>query len=213
MPVRARPTSPHLQIYRWQIGNTLSILHRLTGIALAFGLLALCYWLMSLAGGVVAYAWPCGLFASPPGVTVLVGWTFAFLYHLLNGVRHLFWDAGMGFERATAACQRLVRRARRARCDAWLVGVIWRSRVMSLRSPLGRVLGMGSAKDGTAHWWAQRVTAVALVPLTLWFVVSLLTLPALDYDTVRTWLSMPLNGFLAVLLVAVTAYHSYLGTT
>lgn len=99
MPVRERPTSPHLQIYRWQIGNTLSILHRLTGIALAFGLLALCYWLMSLAGGVVAYVMAMRAFASPPGVTVLIGWTFAFLYHLLNGVRHLFWDAGMGFER------------------------------------------------------------------------------------------------------------------
>ncbi|HWW30398.1 MAG TPA: succinate dehydrogenase, hydrophobic membrane anchor protein [Steroidobacteraceae bacterium] len=83
---------------------------------------------------------------------------------------------------------------------------------MSLRSPLGRVLGMGSAKDGTAHWWAQRVSAVALVPLTLWFVFSLLTLPALDYDTVRIWLSVPISGFLAVLLVAVLTYHSYLGT-
>ncbi len=72
---------------------------------------------------------------------------------------------------------------------------------MSLRSPLGRVLGFGSAKDGTAHWWAQRVTAVALIPLTLWFIFSLLALPALDYATVRAWLSFPLSGFLAVLLV------------
>jgi succinate dehydrogenase / fumarate reductase cytochrome b subunit len=99
MPVRERPTSPHLQIYRWQIGNTLSILHRLTGIALAFGLLALCFWLVSLAGGVVAYVTAMRVFASPLGVAGLIGWTFAFLYHLLNGVRHLFWDAGMGFER------------------------------------------------------------------------------------------------------------------
>jgi succinate dehydrogenase / fumarate reductase membrane anchor subunit len=83
---------------------------------------------------------------------------------------------------------------------------------MSLRSPLGRVLGLGSAKDGTAHWWAQRVTAVALLPLTLWFVISLLTLPGLDYETVRTWVSVPVSGFLAVLLVAVLTYHSYLGT-
>jgi succinate dehydrogenase / fumarate reductase membrane anchor subunit len=71
---------------------------------------------------------------------------------------------------------------------------------------------MGSAKDGTAHWWAQRVSAVALIPLTLWFVFSLLTLPAFDYETVRTWLSVPFSGFLAVLLVAVLAYHSYRGT-
>ena len=83
---------------------------------------------------------------------------------------------------------------------------------MSLRSPLGRVLGLGSAKDGTGHWWAQRVTAIALVPLTLWFAFSLLTLPALDYETARTWLAFPLTGFLAVLLIAVLAYHSYLGT-
>ena len=83
---------------------------------------------------------------------------------------------------------------------------------MSLRSPLGRVLGMGSAKDGTGHWWAQRVSAVALIPLTLWFFWSLLLLPNLDYATVRTWLSVPLSALLAVLLVAVTAYHSYLGT-
>ena len=77
---------------------------------------------------------------------------------------------------------------------------------------MGRVLGLGSAKDGTAHWWAQRVSAVALVPLTLWFLFSLLMLPAFDYDTLRTWLSVPISGFLALLLVAVLAYHSYLGT-
>ena len=83
---------------------------------------------------------------------------------------------------------------------------------MSLRSPLGKVLGTGSARDGTAHWWAERVSAVALIPLTLWFFWSLLLLPSLDYVTVRTWLSVPLSALLAVLLVAVTAYHSYLGT-
>lgn len=84
---------------------------------------------------------------------------------------------------------------------------------MSLRSPLGRVLGLGSAKDGTGHWWAQRVSALALIPLTLWFVLSLLALPALDYFTVKAWLSVPLSGLLAVLLAAVLTYHSYLGTS
>jgi succinate dehydrogenase / fumarate reductase membrane anchor subunit len=84
---------------------------------------------------------------------------------------------------------------------------------MSLRSPLGRVLGMGSAKDGTGHWWAQRVSAVALVPLTLWFLYSLLVLPALDYGTVKAWLALPISSFLAALSVAVLTHHSYLGTT
>ncbi len=83
---------------------------------------------------------------------------------------------------------------------------------MSLRSPMGRALGLGSAKDGTAHWWAQRVSAAGLIPLTLWFVISLLRLPSLGYITVRTWLSLPLSSLLAVLLVAVLTYHSYLGT-
>lgn len=99
MPTRARPLSPHLQIYRWQIGSSLSILHRITGAALALGLLALSYWLVSLAGGEAQYAAAERAFASPAGIAALIGWTFAFLYHLLNGVRHLFWDLGMGFER------------------------------------------------------------------------------------------------------------------
>jgi succinate dehydrogenase / fumarate reductase cytochrome b subunit len=99
MPVRVRPLSPHLQVYRWQIGNTLSILHRATGVALALGLVALCYWLMSLAGGEETYGTAMRVFSSPVGLLFLLGWTFSFLFHLLNGVRHLFWDAGYGFER------------------------------------------------------------------------------------------------------------------
>ncbi|HUX72832.1 MAG TPA: succinate dehydrogenase, hydrophobic membrane anchor protein [Steroidobacteraceae bacterium] len=83
---------------------------------------------------------------------------------------------------------------------------------MSLQSPLRRVLGLGSARDGTGHWWAQRVSAVALAPLSLWFLVSLLELPGLDYATVRAWIAQPLDAFFAVLSVAVLATHSYLGT-
>jgi len=99
MPARARPTSPHL-IYRWQMGNTLSILHRISGAALALGLIALSYWLVSLAAGPGSYAAAASVLASPLGQLILIGWTLAFFYHLLNGVRHLFWDAGRGFERA-----------------------------------------------------------------------------------------------------------------
>jgi succinate dehydrogenase / fumarate reductase membrane anchor subunit len=84
---------------------------------------------------------------------------------------------------------------------------------MSLRSPLGRVLGLGSAKSGTGHWLGQRVSAIALIPLALWFVFSLLLLPNLDYASTRAWLQWPVSGFLAITLVAVVAYHSYLGTT
>ncbi len=99
MPSTPRPLSPHLQIYRWQIGNTLSILHRFTGIALAGGFVALTYWLVALAGGAEPFARAMHLLATPPGVLGAVGVSFAFFYHLLNGVRHLCWDAGLGFER------------------------------------------------------------------------------------------------------------------
>jgi succinate dehydrogenase / fumarate reductase cytochrome b subunit len=99
MPERVRPLSPHLEIYRWQIGNSLSILHRLTGIALALGLIALAWWFIALGAGEQSYAAAMRVFAGPLGMLVMVAWTFAFLFHLLNGVRHLFWDVGVGFER------------------------------------------------------------------------------------------------------------------
>jgi len=98
-PVRARPLSPHLEIYRWQISNTLSILHRITGVSLSIGFLALIYWLMAVAGDADSYAGAARLFANPLGIIGLVLLTFAFFYHLLNGVRHLVWDVGLGFER------------------------------------------------------------------------------------------------------------------
>jgi len=83
---------------------------------------------------------------------------------------------------------------------------------MSLKSPLGQVLGLGSAKEGTAHWWAQRRTALALVPLTLWFAYALLTMESLtDYAMVHAWIAQPLTAMLLVLLLLALIYHSYLG--
>ncbi len=82
---------------------------------------------------------------------------------------------------------------------------------MSLRSPLGRVLGLGSAKDGFSHWWGQRVSAVALVILGTWFAVSLATLPSLDYAAVTAWMAAPLNTVALLLLVPTAAFHARLG--
>ena len=82
---------------------------------------------------------------------------------------------------------------------------------MSLRSPMGRVLGLGSAKEGSGHWWSQRVTSVALLFLTLWYVASLLRFPAFDYELVTRWIGKPVNAVLLTLLIATTVYHSQLG--
>ncbi len=82
---------------------------------------------------------------------------------------------------------------------------------MSLRTPLGRVLGMGAAKEGVQHWWLQRLTSIALVPLTIWFLVSLLALPAFDQATVRIWMSQGWTALLMCLLLLVASWHSQLG--
>ena len=93
-----RPLSPHLQIYRPQLTAVLSILHRLTGVALAPGTLLLVYWLAAAAAGPEAFATAQMLVGSIIGRLLLLGWTFALFYHLCNGIRHLVWDAGYGLE-------------------------------------------------------------------------------------------------------------------
>lgn len=93
-----RPTSPHMSVYRWPISMTLSILHRMTGVALAVGLVVYVAWLMAAAGGSTDYRQFVDLMQTPLGRIALVGWSLAFFFHLCNGVRHLFWDTGRGFE-------------------------------------------------------------------------------------------------------------------
>lgn len=102
MQPNPRPLSPHLQIYRPQLTTVLSITHRATGLALVAGTVLLVYWLVSAASGAETYANAQAFFASWPGRLLLLGVTFALFYHLCNGIRHLFWDAGLGFELKTA---------------------------------------------------------------------------------------------------------------
>lgn len=121
-----RPLSPHIQVYRPQLTSVLSILHRLTGVALAVGTLLLVYWLAAAALGPGAYEGARGFLGSWLGMVLLFGWSLALFYHLCNGVRHLAWDAGYGLSLvstygsgwavlvATAALTLL----------AWIVGLI-----------------------------------------------------------------------------------------
>jgi succinate dehydrogenase / fumarate reductase cytochrome b subunit len=97
-----RPLSPHLQIYKWQLTMAMSILHRGTGLALAAGTIFLVWWLVAAASSDRAFAAADWFFGSWLGLVFLFGWCFSFFYHLCNGIRHLAWDAGYGFEIPTA---------------------------------------------------------------------------------------------------------------
>jgi succinate dehydrogenase / fumarate reductase cytochrome b subunit len=110
MAQRARPLSPFLH-YRWQYTNTLSILHRITGVLLSLGFFLLVYWLAAAAAGAERYRAAMDTLASPLAQIVLFGAAFSFCYHLLNGVRHLFFDLGHGFELRTA------------RASGWIVAI------------------------------------------------------------------------------------------
>ena len=123
-----RPLSPHMQVYRWPISMALSILHRITGCALGVGTLLLTWWLVAAAGSDTAFEHAQWFMGSAIGLLLLFGWSLALIFHFFSGIRHLVWDAGVGFEAptyntsgwgvviATAVCTVLV----------WVVGlVVW----------------------------------------------------------------------------------------
>ncbi len=120
-----RPLSPHLQIYRPQITSALSIFHRITGVALSVGTLLMVWWLVG-ANTPRGYALVAGFIGSPVGVVLLFGWTLALFFHLLNGIRHLAWDAGRGFElpQVHASGWVVVLGALGLTMAVWIVGVV-----------------------------------------------------------------------------------------
>ena len=95
---KERPISPHLQVYKPQITSVLSIFHRITGVALTFGLILLVAWIFTLSLGEEYFEYFSLFIKSWFGLLILFGFTFALTYHLCNGIRHLFWDAGYGYE-------------------------------------------------------------------------------------------------------------------
>ena len=100
MPNRARPLSPFMlgQYYRFQITSVMSLMHRVSGIVLAFGAFVMAWWLLAVAQGGDAYERASACLSSPFGRIALFGFSLALVYHLLNGIRHLLWDAGWGFK-------------------------------------------------------------------------------------------------------------------
>lgn len=101
MSITDRPLSPHIGIYKPQITSVLSILHRATGMFLCLGAVVFAWWVIALALGPEPYAAVRSALGSWLGRLLLFAWTFSFFFHLCNGVRHLFWDAGIGFELRT----------------------------------------------------------------------------------------------------------------
>ena len=97
-----RPLSPHLSVYRWTVTMTLSIVHRASGVLLSLGLAVLALWLITAASGAEAYQSFATFMGTALGRVLLAALSFAFFFHLANGVRHLFWDAGYGFEKSQA---------------------------------------------------------------------------------------------------------------
>jgi succinate dehydrogenase / fumarate reductase cytochrome b subunit len=112
MSKNGSPLSPHLSIYRWPITMTTSILHRATGIAMSVGFIIFAAWLFDAAAGAEQYALLLSYLDTGVGRAMLVGWSFAFFFHLSNGVRHLFWDTGRGFKIS------------QANASAWLVLIL-----------------------------------------------------------------------------------------
>lgn len=98
MATQERPLSPHLQVYRPQLTSVMSILHRGTGVVLALGALVFAGWLVAAASGEQAFAAYSAVLASVPGKIALFGFSACLVYHFLNGIRHLAWDAGHGYE-------------------------------------------------------------------------------------------------------------------
>ena len=104
----ARPLSPHLQIYRLPLAAILSITHRITGIGLAVGVLLLTWWVTAAAIGPGPYAQATDFIGSAIGQLLMLGFSLALFFHLCNGVRHLVWDAGKGFEKTTTATSNVI---------------------------------------------------------------------------------------------------------
>ena len=98
-----RPLSPHLSIYRWPVTMATSILHRATGVAMAVGFIVFAGWLFDAASGPDVYAGFIGYMDTTVGCLLLVGWSYAFFFHLSNGIRHLVWDTGRGLEKEQAS--------------------------------------------------------------------------------------------------------------
>ncbi|MBS0271266.1 MAG: succinate dehydrogenase, cytochrome b556 subunit [Proteobacteria bacterium] len=127
LDTKKRPLSPHLQIYKIQITSLLSILHRGTGIVLYGGSVIWALWFFALAMGVESYKFMQSVMLSPLGLIILFGWSFSFFYHLCNGIRHLCWDIGIGYDLSSVRFTgwMVVTMSTLLTGVAWILGFLW----------------------------------------------------------------------------------------
>lgn len=227
----------------------LSIVHRATGVGLAFGLPILVAWLVTIAANDDVYNLFAGWMESPVGQVLLFGWSWAFFYHFCTGIRHLFWDAGFFLDiknvyrtgwLALAASTlftayiwlyvlydwqtggvivlefigAMVALGIAAGILMWILSFIGGSpkKSTSMRAPLAEVRGLGSAKGGTEHWWLQRLTALALIPLSL-YVISEFFVGSVysTHETAVAWLSSPFTAVFMILFLVAGFHHAASG--
>ena len=206
-----RPLSPHLQIYRPMLTMMMSIFHRATGMATAVGMVLLVWWLSAAATSDAYFDMVQRFFGHWFGRIVLFGFTWALVHHALGGLRHLLWDTGRGFELPVVE---LMARATLIGSMAvtillWIIG--YGSDAMSMRTPLGRVRGLGSAKSGTEHWWLQRVTAIANIPLVIFLVFFVIRHLGASRAEIVASIANPFVAILLALTFVSVLWHMRLG--
>ena len=175
-----------MQVYRWTLTMALSIVHRVTGMALYFGTLLLAWWLIAAASGPGAYANVQAFTGSIIGKLIVFGYTWALMHHLVSGLRHLVWDLGYGFKAKRTRGADLGGVGRRHLADGRCCGSSpMRSEPDNEREPISAKLGAHPARprsqprlfaSGTADFCRQRVTAVAMTLLIVPVIVVMMTL-------------------------------------
>ena len=212
-----RPLSPNIQIYRPQLTSVLSIANRITGVVLSLCAVALVVWLIAAAAGPQAYA-VVHMSSSDHGPArsccSAAPFPFSCISAAASGISSGIRSTASSFGRYTL---RDGRSWRRAWCSQWWHGssaCLWQGGADEQRDLALAArprLGLGSAKSGVQQWWLERVTAIALVPLTLWFAASIIAHTGSDYAVFIAWLRTPVATILMVLLLTALFYHTALG--
>ena len=187
---KPRPLSPHLQIYKWQLTSLMSIGHRASGIALSLGSILIVTWLVTLASGPELFSIASLVISHWFGQFILFGFSVVLFYHLLNGIRHLSWDIGYGFN----------------------LSIVYKTGYAVLFTALFlTIVTWLTVWFGLNHWITQRVTAIALVPLTIWFVSILAMMKDSSYQSSLNLVSNPFNATILILLILSMFWHAQLG--